>query len=563
MFKFQHPYYLYALLLIPVMALLFAWVLMQKKKIILQLGDAPIVKQLFPDYSSDKYWLKFIVVTLSFAFIVLGIANPQVGNKIEKVKRRGVDVIVALDVSRSMNAEDVQPSRLARAKQTISELIDQLENDRIGLVVFAGRSYLQMPVTTDYAAAKMYLSAINTDLIANQGTDIASAIDVANQAFPSKEKKYKALIIITDGEDHEENAVLAAKEANDNGVIINTVGIGMPEGAPIPVYSNGTNLGYKKDNNGGTVISKLNESVLKAIAQAGKGNYYHLGNTQDEVKAVATSINKMEQRTIDDHQFTDYESYFQYFLLIGLVLLVIEFLLFETKTKWLKKVSASFILILTLTCIHPNTSSAQWFNTMPERYCARQGLEALKQKNYTRADSCFDAVLKIDKKFAEAYFNYGNSKYAQQAFDTARVFYQKAIAYFKDPVQQARAYYNIGNCYMENREYETAIQYYRKALLRNANDLDSRYNMAYAKALLENEKRNNKSNKNKNQQKQQQEPKPSALALQMKKKADELIAKRDYSGALNLMEDAMKKDTTIKIYHDYMQRLKDVIEINK
>jgi len=562
-FKFQHPFYLYALLLLPLFAVLFVWVNWQKQKVIAKLGEDKIVRQLFPDYRYQKFLLKFILLSTSFLFLVLGIANPQVGNKMEKIKQKGVDVIVALDVSRSMNAEDVQPSRLARAKQTILQLIEQLENDRIGLIVFAGRSYLQMPVTSDLGAARMFTANISTDMVNTQGTDIASAIDLANESFQGKDKKYKTLIIITDGEDHEEEALVAAKAANDKGIIINTVGIGMLEGAPIPVNENGVK-GYKKDESGNTVISKLNESILKDIATAGKGNYYHLGNTLDEVKAVAGSIDKMEKRTIGEHQFTDYSSYFQYFLAIGFLLLLIEFVIFETPTKWFSKLKASLALIPLFLLLNGSSSFAQIWNTQPERALARYGNQALERKEYYRADSAYDAALKLDKKFAEVYFNYGNSKYGTQELDTAIHFYKKAITYFSDPALKAKAFYNIGTCYLETRDYENAIQAFRKSLMLHPNDLDARYNLCYAKTLLENEIQKAKESKNKNDKKQEQkEPKPSAYAIQLKQKSDALIAKKEYSEALDLLKEGMKKDSSIKVYNDYMKRIADIIEIDK
>lgn len=293
-----------------------------KRRSIRKMGDPVTVTRMFTNYSRRFFNIKFVLLALAFAIGVIGLANIQKGTRKEKITRKGVDVVIALDVSKSMLATDVAPDRLTRAKQLITKLMEKLDNDRVGFVVFAGNAYLQMPLTVDYSAARMYLGTVTPDMIPTQGTAIGEAIKVSNDAFNKKERKHKALIIISDGEDHDEGAMAQAKNALDQGVMINTVGIGSVTGSPLP----DENGGNKKDAKGNVVISKLNEEALQKIANTGKGVYLHLENNTDEiVNALSNRIDSMEQKEFGDSMFSDYNSYFQYFIGICLLLILIEF----------------------------------------------------------------------------------------------------------------------------------------------------------------------------------------------------------------------------------------------
>src|SRR5436190_2713512 len=261
MLRFAHFEYLFALALVPVVIILFILMIFHKRKAVKKFGDVILFRQLAADTSRAKPVLKLIVFLFAYSLIVVGLANPQIGTKLEEVKREGVDVIIALDVSNSMKAEDIKPNRLERAKQAISRLIDKLENDRIGIIVFAGQAYVQLPITTDFNAAKLFLSTIDTDIIPTQGTAIGAAIDLSAQSFVGNDNKHKALIIITDGENHEDDAMEAAKKANEDGVIIHTIGMGSPDGAPIPIYRNGVQVDFMKDQDGVTVVTKLDQTM--------------------------------------------------------------------------------------------------------------------------------------------------------------------------------------------------------------------------------------------------------------------------------------------------------------
>jgi len=336
MFRFENEEYLWLLLLIPLLALLFIWFLWWQRKAKSKFGDRALVQKLMPSYISSKLWLKFLLNALALALIIVGLANPQMGSKLEKVERQGIDVIVALDVSRSMLAEDLTPNRLDVSKRIVSKLIDRLGNDRVGLIVFAGSAYLQMPLTIDYSAAKLFLRTIDTDMIPSQGTALGQAINLAKESFDQDATKYKALVLITDGENHENGALDAAKEAKEQGVIIHTMGIGSDVGAPIPEFnSRKQRVGYKKDKNGEVVNSKLEEKILRQIADVTEGDYLRANGTQGEVTKIVATLANMEKKDFEDRVFTDYEDQFQYFMGGALLLLLISFLLSEKRSPWM------------------------------------------------------------------------------------------------------------------------------------------------------------------------------------------------------------------------------------
>jgi Ca-activated chloride channel family protein len=330
MMRFQHISHLWALGLIPVLVVLFIAVIYWRKGKIQKLGEERLINEQLIGRIPGRIALKFILTSLTLAIIIIGWANLQRGDKMEKVQRKGVDVIVALDVSKSMLAQDIQPDRLTRAKQLVMRMMDKMQNDRVALVVFAGHAYLQVPLTIDYGAMKMMLQNVTPDIVPTQGTVISEAVDMAMQSFSQKEKKYKSLVIISDGEDHDENAVKKVKEATDAGVIVHTVGIGSPQGATL---YDPERKGVKMDENGNPVVSKLNEDELRAIASAGRGTYTQLRNSDDAADKIMNEIAGMDQKSLGSVMFTDYTSYFQYFLLVGFVLLLIEWLIKGTNMK--------------------------------------------------------------------------------------------------------------------------------------------------------------------------------------------------------------------------------------
>ncbi|MEI6817591.1 MAG: VWA domain-containing protein [Bacteroidota bacterium] len=339
MIRFAHPMFLYGLIAVPVIVLLFILMRLWKRKALKAFGDNSVIQKLFPDVSTSKSTWKMILFTFSFALVIIGIADPQVGTKLEEVKREGIDIVIAIDVSNSMKCEDIRPSRLERAKQSVSKLIDKLQNDRVALIIFAGKAYVQLPLTTDFSAAKLLLNTIDCDMIPTQGTAIGNAIQLAQKSFVEKDKKYKCLILMTDGENHEDDAIAAAKAASEDGIIIHTVGMGSPDGGPIPVYQSGVRVGFRKDNEGHTVVTKLDESMMRQLADAGKGVFVRANNNEDVLGTITKEISRMEKKKFGEKEYSQYEDRFQIFFAGAFLILLIEFLLSERKSKLWRKLN--------------------------------------------------------------------------------------------------------------------------------------------------------------------------------------------------------------------------------
>lgn len=339
MFKFEHILYLYGLLAIPLFLVLFIGQLISRKRRLKKVGNFQLVNQLVPNSSKTKRILKFCLFSLAFASVVLALCNLQTGSKMKEVKREGADIIVCLDVSRSMLTQDLTPNRLERAKIALEKMIDRLEGDRLGLVIFAGEAYVQVPITTDYTAAKLFMSSISTEIVPVQGTNLAAALRKGIESFADDKGKNRAIVLITDGENHEEEALEAADEAAKAGIMINTIGIGSVKGSPIPNFVNGRLAGYKLDKQGATIISKLNVDLLKEIAAKGNGAFVQASNTDIGLNAVLDKINELDKKQFESKMYTDYEDQFQWFVALALLLLVIEFIISERISNWYKKLN--------------------------------------------------------------------------------------------------------------------------------------------------------------------------------------------------------------------------------
>lgn len=336
MFRFAHTEILYLLLVIPVFILLFSLALKRRKKSLQEFGEADLLGDLMPMVSYRRPIYKFAIVMLAFAFLVIGIAGPQFGSKLKKIDRKGVELVIALDVSNSMLANDIKPNRLAKAKSAISHLVEKLGEDKIGLIVFAGEAYTQLPITSDYSSARLFLSGINTDIVPIQGTAIGSAIDLARKSFTPNEKSSKAIIVITDGENHRDDAVASAAKAREEGIVVHTIGMGLPQGAPIPVKGNPGQ--FHKDGEGNVVVSRLDEDMLKKIAASGEGAYIRANNTRVGLNALFKEINKMDKTQMESNIYSDYIERFQYFIFVTLFLLLLDFLLLERKNRRIMKI---------------------------------------------------------------------------------------------------------------------------------------------------------------------------------------------------------------------------------
>lgn len=337
MFRFAHPEFLWLLLVIPVIVIFYIYSLIKRKKALRAYGNPELLAQLMPDVSPSKPRWKFIIEVSALALLVVTIAGPQFGSKLETVKKQGVEIMIALDISNSMLARDVAPSRLDKSKQMLSRLVDQLQNDKVGLIVFAGDAFTQLPITSDYVSAKMFLSSINPKMISSQGTSIGAAINLAARSFTPNESSDKAIVVITDGENHEGNAVEAAQAAFEKGIKVNVIGIGNPQGAPVPDDSGNANS-FRKDKDGNVVVSRLNEEMAKEIAEAGHGIYVRADNTNSALKALTESVKSMNKTELESRVYSDYDDRFQSVAWIVLALLFLDILILDRKNSILRKI---------------------------------------------------------------------------------------------------------------------------------------------------------------------------------------------------------------------------------
>jgi Ca-activated chloride channel family protein len=339
MFRFGNQEALYLLALLPVLVLIYIYFRIARKRAIQKFGNPELLAPLMPNASSSRPAIKFAIVLLALAFIIIGLARPQFGAKLQKIKRQGIEIMIALDVSNSMLAEDIQPNRLERSKRAIARLTERLNNDKIGLIVFAGDAYVQIPITTDYNSAKMFLSAINTSVVPKQGTAIGAAINLAVNSFSPQSETSKAVIVITDGENHEDDAIGAARDAKEKGIVVHTIGMGLPQGGPIPIYNPNGQKDFMRDRQGNVVVTRLDEKMLQDIALTGDGTYIRASNTEVGINKIFDEINKMEKTELETRVFSDYNEQFFYFFVVALALLLVDFVLMERKNKLLKKIS--------------------------------------------------------------------------------------------------------------------------------------------------------------------------------------------------------------------------------
>lgn len=334
MFRFENPAFLYLLIIIPVIIVIRLLEMRKRKLKLKKFGDLSLLKQLMPDVSSSRKSLKFWLMVAALALLIVMLARPQMGTKISQEKRKGIEVIISLDISNSMRAEDVVPSRLDKSKMLVENMVDNFTNDKVGLVVFAGDAFIQLPITSDYVSAKMFLQNADPSLIATQGTDLAGAIELSSKSFTQQDKVGRAILIITDGEDHEGGAIEAAEKARKNGIRVFVLGVGSTKGSPVP----DGNGGYMKDNSGQEVISALNEEMCKQVAQAGGGAYIHVDNTSLAQRQLNDELTKLQKGDISSVVYSEYDEQFQAVGILVLILLIIEMLILERKNPFFKKI---------------------------------------------------------------------------------------------------------------------------------------------------------------------------------------------------------------------------------
>jgi Ca-activated chloride channel family protein len=507
MFRFEDPIYLYALVLIPLLAVIRLWMVSRQKKRLRKFGDRDLVRQLMPDVSRFRPLVKFVLLLTALALIILMIARPQFGTKINREKRTGIETIIAMDISNSMLAEDVTPSRLDRSKMMVENLVDHFTNDKIGLIVFAGDAFIQLPITSDYVSAKMFLSSITPSMIATQGTDIAKAITMSTNSFTQQEGVGKAIIVITDGEDHEGGALEAAKEAQNKGMRVYVLGVGSPKGAPIPT-GNGD---YMKDNMGQTVMTGLNEEMCRQIAQAGGGAYIHVENNSNAQDQLDHELDKLAKKEIESTIYSDYDEQFQAVCIIVLLLLIIEVCILDIKNPMLKNVSLfkrnkkAVVAVLFLLV-------ATGVQAQGDRLLVRQGNKQFRAGNYAEAEVSYRKAVEKNPRNAQAHYNLGNALLGQRKDSAAVVQFENAAKQETNPMRKAQSYHNIGVICQGQKQYAQAIEAYKEALRNNPTDDETRYNLELCKRQQQQQQnqqnqqnKDNKDNKDKKDQKDKQD----------------------------------------------------------
>lgn len=523
MFRFEDPIYLWLLLLVPVLVLVALLGHRKRKKQLKAFGEPELLKDLMPDVSAYRPWVKLGLAVFAFALLVVMLARPQMGTKITHEKRNGIEAVIAIDVSNSMMAQDVVPSRLEKSKLLIENLVDHFTHDRIGLVVFAGDAFVQLPITTDYVSAKMFLQNIDPSLVATQGTDIAKALNLSMRSFSQQKDIGKAVIVITDGEDHEGGALEAAKAANDKGVRVFILGIGSTKGAPIPLQEGG----YLTDRNGQTVLTALNETMCKEIAQAGKGTYIHVDNTNDAQEKLNDELAKLQRADTQAVIYSEYGEQFQAVCIIVIILLIAEILILDIKNPKLRNIhlfGSKKPMTMLLLLIVPTLAFAQ-----SDRHFIRTGNKLYRNQNYPKAEVEYRKAMSQNGSNAHAVYNLGNALMMQQKDSAAIVQLENAGKMEANKTRKAMAYHNIGTICQRHQLYGDAIKAYEEALRNNPNDNETRYNLALCKRLNKNNKEQQKQQQQQQQKEQQKEQKqkekqqPKPKEQMSKENAEQLL----------------------------------------
>ena len=502
MFRFADPIYLYLLALIPVLALIRFLTYRNQKKRLRKFGDPKLLRQLMPDVSRFRPSVKFWILQGALALLVVMLARPQFGTKINNEKRVGIETIIAMDISNSMLAEDITPSRLDRSKMMVENLVDHFTNDKIGLIVFAGDAFVQLPITSDYVSAKMFLSSIDPSMMATQGTDIARAIDMATHSFTQEEGIGKAIIVITDGEDHEGGALEAAKAAKDAGMRVYVLGVGSPKGAPIPIPGTGD---YMKDNTGNTVMSALNEDMCRQVAQAGGGAYIHVENNSAAQDQLDNELDKLSKKETTSTVYSEFDEQFQAVTILALLLLILEICIFDRRNPLLRRLSlfgskkkASTVALLLVAM----TASAQ-----TDRQYIREGNKQFRSGDYAKAEVSYRKAVEKNPKNPQAVYNLGNALMAQKKDSAAVQQFEQSARLETNPLRKSAAYHNTGVICQTHKMYDEAIEAYKNALRLNPNDDETRYNLVLCKHLKKKQDDKNKQNQQNKDDKNKQDDK--------------------------------------------------------
>ena len=504
-FRFTNPNLLWLLLVVVALVVLFLVSRMGSHKALRRFGDLRLLRPLMRGVSEGKLRVKFAIEMLALVCLIIAAARPQFGSKLETVKKQGIEVMVCLDISNSMLAEDIQPNRLERAKRMLSRLVDNLDNDQVGLIVFAGEAYTQLPITNDFVSAKMFLQSIDPRMVSLQGTAIGSAINLAVRSFTPNEASEKAIVLITDGENHEDDAQGAAANALAKGIHTHVIGIGSTQGALVPDDS-GRPGSYRKDASGNPVTTRLDEQMAQAIAAAGQGIYAHADNTNSAIQTLTESLGQLKTTELESHVYADYDDKFMPFLVISLILLLIDMFLLDKANALIQKIRIFALIGLCMMVFDP--ASAQ---------SARKARSATREGNAFYHDSLWhDAEMQYRRAQEQmpsdsiSQYNLANALLQQQEQEKA----QDAMSFYGKVIESSErggnhrlaslASFNAGDICMASQQYDQAINFFKRALRNNPLDDEARYNLLLAKKLLQ-QQQNEDQNQEQQQQQQQQE----------------------------------------------------------
>ncbi|MBQ6191288.1 MAG: VWA domain-containing protein [Bacteroidaceae bacterium] len=493
MFRFESPQYLYLLLVLVALAAIHYYIIYKKKQQVKRFGDPELTKQLFLGVSRWRPEVKFWITMLALASFIVALARPQFGTRLDTRERTGIEAIIALDVSNSMLAEDVKPNRLEKAKMMVSNMVDGMKDDKIGLIVFAGQAFVQLPITSDYVSAKMFLETISPSMMSVQGTDVAEAINLSMRSFTQQEDVSRAIFVITDGEDNEARGVEAAKQAASQGIRVYVLGIGNPGGAPIPIPGTGQ---YIIDDEGNTVISKLSEEMCREIATAGGGSYIYVDNSSSAQKKLSEQVDRLAKAKMESQIYSEYDEQFQGFVLIGILLLLLDVFLLERESKstWLSNLfrrgrpaAALFLLIFSISAM-----------AQTDRDYIRRGNRLMRDSVYDKAQVEYQKAIEKDNTNPISHFNLGNALLYQNKAEDAMKEYETAARLEKDKTRLAQIYHNMGVVLQSAKQFDKAVACYRNSLRNDPTNNETRYNYALSLFQL---KKNQGGQDNQDQQK--------------------------------------------------------------
>lgn len=504
---------MWLLWLIPLLGGIYLMLFLRRRKKLKMFGDAEIIGSLMPDVSRIRPHVKFVLMLMALALMIMILARPQMGTKVTNEKRNGIETIICLDVSNSMMAEDVSPSRLDKSKMLVENLVEHFTNDKIGLILFAGDAFVQLPITSDYVSAKMFLQTADPSFIAVQGTDIAQALHVAMNSFTQQEKIGRAIIVITDGEDHEGGALEAAKEARKKGINVFILGVGDPKGAPIPL-GNGD---YMTDAAGQTVMTALNEDMCRQVAQAGSGTYIHVDNTSDAQEKLNDELARLQKAETNSVIYSEYDEQFQAFAIIAILLLIIEAFVFEAKNPLFRKVKLPVIaLLLTI----GGLSVSENASAQSDRQNIRSGNKLYRSQQFDKAEIEYRKSLTENPRNPQAMYNLGCALMAQQKDSAAIVQFENASKVETSARRRSMIFHNIGWICQKNQLYGEAIEAYKESLRNNPDDHETRYNLALCQRQQKNQPQQNQQNNQNQQNKKDQQDKQDKQDQQQQDKQD-------------------------------------------